>query len=72
MYVHILLVLCATVTMFQQDYYNIQATHEGTIQGDPTALTVYLIGLTPLLKQLVTCYPKRDPKMVAFADDLTR
>ena len=34
-------------------------------------MAVYGIALTPLLKHLMTCYPERDPKMVAFADDLT-
>ena len=46
-------------------------SHEGTTQGDPTAIAIYGIALTPLLKYLVACYPERDPKMVAFADDLT-
>ena len=32
---------------------------------------MYGIALTPLLKHLATCYSERDPKMVAFADDLT-
>ena len=34
-------------------------------------MTVFGIALTPLLKQLATYYPERDPEMVAFADDLT-
>ena len=34
-------------------------------------MAVYEIALTPLLKDLATCYPKRDPKVVAFADNLT-
>ena len=46
--------------------------HEGTTQGDPTVMAIYGIALTPLLKCLATCYPERDLKMVAFADDLTR
>ena len=45
--------------------------HEGTTQGVPTTMAIYGIALTPLLKHLATCYPERDPKMVAFADDLT-
>ena len=36
--------------------------HEGTTQGDPTAIAVYAISLAPLLKNLATCYPKRYPK----------
>ena len=35
-------------------------------------MPIYGIPLTPLLKHLATCYPERDPKMVAFADDSTR
>ena len=34
-------------------------------------MPMYGITLTPLLKYLPTCYPERDPKMVAFANDLT-
>ena len=44
--------------------------HEGITQGDPTAMTVYGIALTPL-KYLPLCSPERDAKTVAFADDLT-
>ena len=33
-------------------------------------MTVYGIILTPLLEHLGTSYPERDPKMVAFANDL--
>ena len=45
--------------------------HEGTARGDQTAMEAYEIALTPFLKHLATCYPKRDPKVVAFPDDLT-
>ena len=34
-------------------------------------MPMYGIALSPLLKHLPTCYPERDPKMVAFANDLT-
>ena len=34
-------------------------------------MAIYRIALAPLLKHLATCYPERNPKMVAFADDLT-
>ena len=44
---------------------------EDTIQGDPTAMSVYGIALIPFLKHIATCYPERDPEMVAFADDFT-
>ena len=33
-------------------------------------MAIYGIALTPLMKHLATCYPERDPKIVAFADDL--
>ena len=45
---------------------------EDTMHGDPTSITVYGIALISLLKRLETRYPEGDPKMVAFADDLTR
>ena len=45
-------------------------SHEGTTQGDPTVMAIYVIALTPLLKHLATFYPDRDLKMVAFVDDL--
>ena len=59
--------LYALVTMFQRDYIFVSWK-----QGDPTAMVVYWIGLTLFLKQIVTCYLERDPKMVVFADDLSR
>ena len=34
-------------------------------------MAIYGIALIPILKHLATCYLERDPKMVAFADDLT-
>ena len=34
-------------------------------------MEIYGIALTPILKHLPTCYLERDPKMLAFADDLT-
>ena len=34
-------------------------------------MPIYGIPLTPFLKHLAACYPERDPKMVAFADDST-
>ena len=34
-------------------------------------MSTYGTALTPRLKKLPTCYPERDLKIVAFADDLT-
>ena len=48
-----------------------EVLHEGTAQGYPTSLAIYVIALIPLFKYLATCYSERDPKMVAFADNLT-
>lgn len=42
------------------------SSSEGTTQGDPLAMPVYAIGITPLLE---TIKPE-SPKHVAFADDL--
>ena len=58
--------------LFQCSSKTILLSHEGTIQGDPSAIAVYWTGLTPLLKQLVTCYPEKDYKMVALAGDLIK
>ena len=74
--------ICPPVVTFVRNCYNVPArlfalggkellSHERTTEGDPSAMKIYGIALTPLLKHLATCYPERDPKMVAFADDLT-
>ena len=46
-------------------------SHEGITEGDSAAMAVYGIALTPLLKHLATCYCERNPRTVAFADDLS-
>ena len=74
--------ICPPIATFVRNCYNVPArllllsgkelvSHEGITQGDPTVITMYGIALTPLLKNLAICYSERDPKMVAFADDLT-
>ena len=74
--------ICPPIATFAPNCYNVSArlfvlggkeliSHKGTTQGDPTVMAIYAIALTPLLKHLATCYPERDPKIVAFADDLT-
>ena len=49
------------------------ASKEGTTQGDPLAMAIYVIGLTPLLEMFMRLLADFDDntKMVAFADDLT-
>ena len=70
--------ICPPIATFVRNCYNVPArlfvlgdkellSHEGTTQGDPIAMAIYGIALTPLLKHQATCYPERDPKMVAFA-----
>ena len=81
-FLHDISYICPTIATLVRNCYNVPArlfalggkellSHERTTQGDPTAMEIYGIALTPLLKHLATCYPERDPKMVAFADDLT-
>ena len=43
-------------------------SHEGPTQGDPFAIAIHGIALTPLLKHLATFYPEKDHKMVGFVD----
>ena len=68
---------CPPIATFVRNCYNIPArlfvlggkellSHEGTTQGDPTAMAIYGTALIPLLKHLATYYPERDPKMVAL------
>ena len=81
-FLHNINYICPTIANLVRNCYNVPArlfalggkellSHERTTQGDPTAMEIYGIALTPLLIHLATCYPERDPKMVAFADDLT-
>ena len=49
-HVHLQLLLCATVTMFRQDYLHLNLTSRA----------VFRIELTPLQKHLATCYPEKD------------
>ena len=74
--------ICPPIANFVRNCYNVPAklfvlggkeflSHEGTTEGDPTAMAIYGIALTPLLKHIATCHADRDPKMVASADDLT-
>ena len=74
--------ICPPIATFVRNCYNVPArlfvlggkellSHEDTTQEDPAAMAIYGIALTPLLKHLASCYPERDPEMVAFAVDLT-
>ena len=73
--------ICPPTAIFVRNCYNVSArlfglggkellSHEGTTQGDPTAMEIYGIALTPLMKHLATYYPESDPKKVNSADDL--
>ena len=46
-------------------------SNEGTTQGNPAAMAVYGIALTPLQNDLATCYPESDPDG-RFADPLAQ
>ena len=69
--------LCPPMAIYIRNCYSVPSrlfvlggteisSSEGTTQGDPLAMPVYAIGITPLLE---TIKPE-SPKHVAFADDL--
>ena len=72
--------ICPPVATFVHKCYNVPArifvlggkellSHEGNAQADPISMAIYRVALRPLRR--ANFYPEKDPKMIAFADDLT-
>ena len=77
---HNINILCPAMSKFANNCYRCPArliihgggeikSMEGTTQGDPIAMAMYAIGLTPMMDYLVSQH-KQHVKSVAFADDL--
>ena len=83
-------IICPELTNFVYNYYTSSSrlfvrggkeisSEEGTTQGDPIAIRLYALGITPLLNcasRIITSMPQEDSvtnqfHQVAFADDFT-
>ena len=81
---HNISVMCPFISTYISSYYNTPArlfiiggtkivSKEGTAQGNPTVMTVYTLGVKPLIQYLleITSSKKLYSKEIAYADDLT-
>ena len=80
-FLHNIPILCPAMSTFVTNCYTAPAqlfviggteirSNEGTTQGDPVAMAIYAIGITPLITMMIELVTTRcdDIKMVAFAD----
>ena len=69
--------ICPPIVTFVRNCYNVPArlfalggkellSHEGTTQGDPTAMAIYRIALTPLLNTPSHLLSRKRPKNGSF------
>lgn len=74
-------IICPTIAVFTSNCYQQSirlfivgggeiTSNEGTTQGDPIAMAIYGINLTPLMSSIKSTPNSRNVKHVAFADDL--
>ena len=81
---HDISVLCPAISTFVSNCYATRARlfviggseikpNEGTTQGDPVAMAIYALGLTPLIMTMVESVSTKcdDMKMGTFADDFS-
>ena len=83
-FLHNISILCPAISTFVRNCYTTPArlfviggteirSNEGTTQGDPVAMIIYAIGITPLIMMIIEVVTIRcgDIKMVALADDFS-
>ena len=83
-FLHNISILCPAISTFVPNCYTTPArlfviggteirSNEGTTQGDPVAMAIYAIGITPLIMMMIELVTTRcdDIKMIAFADDFS-
>ena len=83
-FLHNISILCPAISTFVTNCYTTPAqlfviggieirSNEGTTQGDPVAMAIYAIGITPLIIMMIELVTTRcdDIKMMAFADDFS-
>ena len=79
---HNVKITCPEISTYLTNFYILPAllfilggkeisSEEGTTQGDPIAMGMYVIGLIPLLTTILSSHNLNDLRQVAFADDVT-
>lgn len=75
-------ITCPEISTYMANFYHLPArlfvlggqeiaSEEGTTQGDPIAMSMYALGLIPLLSSVMSSFDSHQIKQIAFADDLT-
>ena len=84
-FLHNISIICPSISTYVTNCYRIPSrlfvigggeikSKEGTTQGDPVAMAIYALGITPLLTMLleiITSLSDHKTKMAAYADDLS-